>query len=130
MAERGPDRQRRAREDFHTPSEAARILHVPQRRVLEWLAAGEIEGHKDPVSGRWRIPKGALAKSGPARRSAEELAWRYEKERLLSEMHGWRARAEKERERADGLEEQVAALRRALEIERMRGSRRGGPAGR
>ncbi len=130
MAERGPDRRRRAQGDFHTPSEAARILHVPQRRVLEWLAAGEIEAEKDPVSGRWKIPKGSLAGSGPARRTEEELAWRYERERLLSELHDWRARAERERERADRLEEQVETLRRTLEVERMRGGGRGGPAGR
>ena len=130
MAERGPDRRRRAQGYFLTPSEAARILHVPQRRVLEWLAAGEIEAEKDPTSGRWKIPKRSLAGSGPARRTEEELAWRYERERLLSELHEWRARAERERERANRLEEQVEALRRALEVERMRGGGRGGPVGR
>jgi excisionase family DNA binding protein len=43
--------------DFYTPSEVAKILRVPLRRILERLAAGEIEAEKDPRSGRWRVPK-------------------------------------------------------------------------
>ena len=45
--------------DFYTLPEAAQILEVPQRRLLERLETGEIEGERDPHSGRWKIPKHA-----------------------------------------------------------------------
>jgi hypothetical protein len=45
--------------DFYTLPEAAQILEVPQRRLLESLETGEIEGERDPQSGRWKIPKHA-----------------------------------------------------------------------
>ena len=45
--------------DFYTLPEAAQILDVTQRRLLEWLESGEIEGERDPQSGRWKIPKHA-----------------------------------------------------------------------
>ena len=45
--------------DFYTLPEAAQILDVAQRRLLEWLETGEIEGERDPQSGRWKIPKHA-----------------------------------------------------------------------
>lgn len=94
--------------------------------MLEWLAAGEIEAERDPVSGRWSIPEGSLKGSEPARQTQEELAWVYEKERLLVELGEWRARAEHERERAERLRGEVEGLRRELEVERMRRSRHGG----
>lgn len=112
----------------HTPADAARILHVPLRRVLQWLAAGELEGERDPVSGRWSIPASSLKGSEPARQTEEELAWVYEKERLLSELREWRARAEREHERAERLRGEVEGLRRDLEVERMRQGRHGGPS--
>lgn len=121
MVERRP---RTNGDGFHTPAEAARILHVPLRRLLEWLASGEIQADQDPVSGRWRIPHASLKGSEPAKQTEEELAWVYEKERLLAEMREWRARAERERERAERLRDEVEGLRR--EVERMRLSRRGG----
>ena len=111
---------------FHTPAEAARILHVPLRRVLEWLASGEIEAEQDPVSGRWSIPSASLKSSEPAKQTEEELAWIYEKERLLAELRNWRARAEQERERAERLRGELEGLRREFEVERMRQGRRGG----
>ena len=46
--------------DFYTLAEAARVLEVPQRRLLEMLETGEIEGEQDPQSSRWRIPKHAV----------------------------------------------------------------------
>lgn len=111
---------------FHTPAEAARILHVPLRRILEWLAAGEIEAEQDPVSGRWSIPDASLKGSEPAKQTEEELAWVYEKERLLAELGEWRARAEREHERAEGLRSEVEGLRKDLEVERMRRHQIGG----
>jgi hypothetical protein len=43
--------------DFCTPSEAAHILGVPLRRILERSAAGEIEADLDLRTGRWKIAK-------------------------------------------------------------------------
>jgi uncharacterized membrane-anchored protein YhcB (DUF1043 family) len=45
--------------DFYTLSEAAQILEVSQRNLLQRLETGEIEGERDPQSGRWKIPKHA-----------------------------------------------------------------------
>lgn len=113
-------------DNFHTPAEAARILHVPLRRILEWLAAGEIEAEQDPISGRWSIPEASLKGSEPAKQTEEELAWVYEKDRLLAELRKWRDRAERERERAERLRSEVEGLRKDLEVERMRQGRRSG----
>jgi excisionase family DNA binding protein len=109
--------------DSYTLSEVAEILHVPLRRVLEWLASGEIEAEQDPHSGRWRVPKRSLMGSTPARQSEEELSWRYEKERILLKLHEERSRADRERERADRLQSQLDGLRREMEVERMRSAR-------
>ena len=46
--------------DFYTLAEAARVLEIPQRRLLEMLETAEIEGEQDPQSSRWRIPKHAV----------------------------------------------------------------------
>ena len=46
------------------------------------------------------------------------------KERLLAEPGEWKARAERERERAKRLRGEVEELRRDLEVERMRRGRR------
>ncbi len=45
---------------FYTLSEAARVLELPQRRLLEKVEAGEIEGEQDPHSSRWMISKRAV----------------------------------------------------------------------
>ena len=46
--------------DFYTLSEAAQLLEIPQRRLLEKLEAGEIVGEQDPQSSRWQISKHAV----------------------------------------------------------------------
>ena len=54
---------------FYTLSEAARVLELPQRRLLEKVEAGEIEGEQDPHSSRWLISKRAvdeLVSAGPS----------------------------------------------------------------
>ena len=58
-----------ARRHFYTLSEAARVLELPQRRLLEKVEAGEIEGEQDPHSSRWMISKRAvdeLVSAGPS----------------------------------------------------------------
>ena len=58
-----------ARRDFYTLPEAARVLEILQRRLLEKVETGEIEGEQDPQSSRWMISKHAvdeLVSAGPS----------------------------------------------------------------
>jgi len=57
--------------DFYTLSETAQILELSQRRLLEWLETGEIEGERDPQSGRWKVPKQAVDERASADPSPE-----------------------------------------------------------
>ena len=47
------------RKGFYTVAEAAKVLGVGQRRILEMLETNEIEGERDPISSRWKIAKHA-----------------------------------------------------------------------
>jgi hypothetical protein len=58
--------------DFYTLPEAAQILELSQRRLLEWLETGEIEGERDPQSERWKIPKQAADERASADASPED----------------------------------------------------------
>ncbi|MDQ3863784.1 MAG: helix-turn-helix domain-containing protein [Actinomycetota bacterium] len=60
--------------DFYTLPEAAQILEVSQRRLLDRLESGEIEGEQDPQSARWKIPKHAVDERVSADPSPEETA--------------------------------------------------------
>jgi excisionase family DNA binding protein len=51
--------------DFYTLAEAAQVLEVTQRRLLEMLQSGEVEGERDSLSGRWKIPKHAVQELVP-----------------------------------------------------------------
>ena len=48
------------RRDFYTLPEAAQLLEMAQRRLLEKLESGEIEGERDPQSGRWKVSRQAV----------------------------------------------------------------------
>ena len=106
--------------DFYTPSEVAKLLRVPQRRVLELLDAGEIEAVRDPRTGRWRVPKKFLDGSETGRLTEGEAEWRQEKALLLAELHRERARADRELERANGEQEKAARERERGEVLRRR----------
>ena len=60
--------------DFYTLPEAAQILEAPQRSLLKSLETGEIEGERDPQSGRWKIPKQAVDERVSADSSPEDTA--------------------------------------------------------
>ena len=60
--------------DFYTLPEAAQILEVSQRSLLQSLEMGEIEGERDPQSGRWKIPKQAADERVSAESSPEDTA--------------------------------------------------------
>jgi excisionase family DNA binding protein len=101
--------------DFYTPAEVAKVLRVPQRRILEWLDAGEIEAERDPRTGRWKIPKGSLSASETERltelRIEEQLARLRTTEEALSTLE----------ERARALMEERDRLMEELEAERSKG---------
>ena len=111
--------------DFYTPSEVAKLLRVPQRRVLELLDAGEIEAVRDPRTGRWRVPKGSLNASETERltelltQGEEELRARLRatEEALLT----LEERARALREERDLLGEERDRLREELDAERTKG---------
>jgi excisionase family DNA binding protein len=46
-------------EDTYTPAEAARILRLSKRRIIQLITEGDLEGDKDE-DGRWRIPQRAV----------------------------------------------------------------------
>jgi excisionase family DNA binding protein len=46
--------------DFYVVKEAARILDVGEHRVRQMLREGELEGERDPILDRWKIPKAAV----------------------------------------------------------------------
>ncbi len=104
--------------DFYTTSEAAKLLRVPQRRILEWLDAGQIEAERDPRTGRWRIPRDSLNAS-----ETERLT-----EVLTEGEEELRARLQTTEEALSALEERARALREErdrlmeeLEAERSKG---------
>ncbi len=107
---------------FYTLSEAARLLRVPVRSVLECLETGEIEAELHSRNGRWKISKSSLRGFGAGARTEEEFAWRYEKERLLTELHSERERANQERDRA--VRERGRADREQYQAESCAGSLR------
>jgi len=136
-------------EDYYTTGEAARVLKVTEARVRQMLGAGELEGARDPVSDRWRIPQHAVhvrleqrRPSDAPKTSADAREW-IERvtvlERELGRIEGRlqitevaestlreslereRERVERERERADRLEERAEKLRGELEAERSKG---------
>ncbi len=53
-------------DDTYNTAEASRILRRSNRRILQMLEAGELEGEKDE-SGRWRIPQRAVHELLPSR---------------------------------------------------------------
>ena len=46
-------------EDTYTPAEAAKILRLSKRRVIQLIPEGDLEGEKEE-DGRWRIPQRAV----------------------------------------------------------------------
>ena len=73
-------------EDTYTTAEAGRILRRRNRRSLQMLESGELEGEKDE-SGRWHIPQRViheLLPSWPARKEAANGSFKARQEFLES----------------------------------------------
>ena len=137
--------------ETYTAPEAAKILGVSDRRIQQLAESGELEGHRDD-GGRWHVLQHSVHArleergSGRRHRSPErpldarandsELRERYEA--LLRETGKLEGRLEltertestireqldRERARADRLEEEAARLRDQLEAERRRQAER------
>jgi hypothetical protein len=60
------------RRDFYTLPEAAQLLETAQRRLLQKLESGEIEGERDPQSGRWKVSRQAVDELVSAEDQASE----------------------------------------------------------
>ena len=120
-------------EDVYTTGEAARILRVTESRVRQMLAAEELEGSRD-VNGRWQISQRAVHERLDARprepresrgaavdvevlierlAQAEHARGRAEQRLELTERteSTLREDLERERERADHAERELAELR-------------------
>jgi len=126
--------------DFYVVKEAAQILGVGEHRVRQMLREGELEGVRDPVLDRWKIPKAtvhvlrdtrppkspgeAKALEGP-REGADLLRVVRDLERELGRLEGrlqitevaestLREQLERERERADEERERADRLEEEL----------------
>jgi excisionase family DNA binding protein len=126
-------------EDTYTPAEAAKILRLSKRRVIQLITEGDLEGDKDE-GGRWHIPQRAIhdrlgdrpprgrpqntAESGEAgserMRELEvevsDLNYRLGRAEARAELtevaeSTLREQLQRERERADRLEEELRAER-------------------
>jgi len=116
-------------EDWYSTSEAARIMRVTEGRVRQMLQAGELEGTKDPMSDRWRVAQQAVherRRSTAPRESSVTVSELVERVETLAMELGraqgqleltevtestLREQLERERERADRLEEELQTER-------------------
>jgi len=122
-------------EEHYTVQEAARILRTTERTVRRRLERGDLEGTRDPTTGRWRVkahsvtaamgdrPPRASHEPPEAVQEAADLRARVEDlQRQLGRLEGQREleavtqstlreQLERERERADRLEEELRDAR-------------------
>jgi excisionase family DNA binding protein len=64
-ASRAQRNNRGVSKGFYTVSEAAKVLGVSQRRILEMVETKELEGERDSTSSRWKISKHAVHELAP-----------------------------------------------------------------
>ena len=124
-------------EESYSVQEAAKILRTTERTVRRRLERGELEGTRDPTSGRWRLDARSVTaamsdrpeREAPERplegsqKAAELFQVVQNLERQLGRLEGareleaitqstLREQLERERERADRLEEELKDARR------------------
>ena len=124
-------------EEHYTVQEAARILRTTERTVRRRLERGDLEGTRDPTTGRWRVKAHSVTAAMPERtpkasqeppdaaQEAADLRARVEDlQRQLGRLEGQREleavtqstlreQLERERERADRLEAELRNARRS-----------------
>jgi excisionase family DNA binding protein len=122
--------------EAYTVQEAARILRTTERTVRRRLERGDLEGTRDPISGRWKVEAHSVTAAMPERppkasqeapespESVREYQDRVEAlQRELGRLEGrleitevaestLREQLQRERERADRLEEELRDARR------------------
>jgi excisionase family DNA binding protein len=120
-------------EDYYSASEAAKLLGISSARVRQLLNDDELDGTRDPISDRWRVSRAAVHARREERgqreprpsAASDPTPWvdriaqlerelgRAEATRELTEQaHSTtREQLERERERADRLESELAELR-------------------
>src|SRR5215204_3669918 len=54
-------------EDYYTVQEAARILRTTERTVRRRLEREDLDGKRDPISGRWRVAAHSVTAAMPDR---------------------------------------------------------------
>jgi len=118
-------------EESYTVQEAARILRTTERTIRRRLERGDLEGTRDSISGRWRVEARSVTEAMPERppkssethedapQEAPELFQVVQDlQRQLGRLEGareleavtqstLREQLERERERADRLEEEL-----------------------
>jgi excisionase family DNA binding protein len=126
-------------EETYTVQEAARILRTTERTVRRRLERGDLEGTQDPTTGRWRIEAHSVtsamtdrppkASQEPPESLESESVQDYQRrvedlQRQLGRLEGrleitevaestLREQLQRERERADRLEEELRDARRS-----------------
>jgi len=124
-------------EDYYTVQEVSKVLRVTERTVRRRLERGELDGTRDPISGRWRVAATSVTEAMPERppRASERalegsVTDRETRERVetlqreLGRLEGrlelteitestLREQLERERDRADRLEEELRDARRS-----------------
>jgi excisionase family DNA binding protein len=100
--------------DFYTLAEAARILEVTQRRVLEMLETGELAGERDLRSSRWMIPKHTVQELVPEPLSDDPLS---ENPALRSSDHSTKT-VQQLVEELGNLQRELGRVRNRLELAR------------
>jgi hypothetical protein len=128
-------------EETYTVQEAARILRTTERTVRRRLERGDLEGDRDPTTGRWSVSARSVTAAmpdRPPRASQEQALERLEAsesvrsyqervedlQRQLGRLEGQREleavtqstlreQLERERERADRLEAELRDARRS-----------------
>jgi hypothetical protein len=123
-------------EETYTVQEAARILRTTERTVRRRLDRGDLDGRRDPISGRWKVEARSVTEAMPERppkasqeapespESVREYRDRVEDlQRQLGRLEGrleisevaestLREQLQRERDRADRLEDELREARR------------------
>jgi excisionase family DNA binding protein len=112
-------------EDTYTPAEAAKIMRLSKRRIIQLITEGDLEGEKDEA-GRWHIPQRAVhdrlddrpPRASESREDAPQRA--RDLEAVVADLNYRLGRAEA---RAELTEQTESTLREQLERERERADR-------
>jgi excisionase family DNA binding protein len=113
--------------DWYGTAEAARLLGVSDSRIRQMLLSGELEGERDPVTERWKIPQHVVHARRENRRASEasrSLSTARELQERIEELARQLGRVEGEyKARAELSEITESTLRESLQRERERADR-------